>query len=130
LGGRSKDEEVKKRTLYEVRTSLPQQKQPGSQRVQGILAMKKLTSSCLTLLQPLEATGTPLDHRVLLELGIITKDQADSLETELESMMGMSTDNTPGIMLEQWLGRFIAVCQRPVLPDDFEGGAWEEEEFE
>jgi helicase required for RNAi-mediated heterochromatin assembly 1 len=91
--------------------------------------MKILTSRSQMLLQPLEATGTPLDHRVLLELGIITKDQADSLDAESGPMMGMSADNTPGIMMEQWLGRFIAVCQRPVLPDDFDGG-WEEEEFE
>lgn len=130
LGGRSKDEEIKKRTLFEVRTSLPQQKQPGSQRVQGILAMKKLTSRCQLLLKPLEATGSLLDHRVLLDLGIMTKDQADSLEADSVPLMGMSVGNTPGIAMEQWLGKYIAVCQRPILPDDFGGGAWEEEDFE
>jgi helicase required for RNAi-mediated heterochromatin assembly 1 len=126
LGGRSKDAEIKKRTLYEVRQGVPSQKQPGSQKMQANIAMRKLTSSCQLLLAPLEANKPPLDHRVLLSLGLITQEQAKSLELDSQYTMGISPIENPGILMEQWLGKCLAPCHRPSQPDDY-GWGFEEE---
>jgi helicase required for RNAi-mediated heterochromatin assembly 1 len=129
LGGRSKDPDIKKRTLYEVRSNTPPQKQPGSQKVQATIAMKQLTSNCQLLLAPLEANKPPLPHGVLLSLGLITQEQADSLELDSQCTMGISPADNPGILMEQWLGKCLAPCHRPSQPDDY-GWGFEEEDFE
>ncbi|CAO2653891.1 Nn.00g106240.m01.CDS01 [Neocucurbitaria sp. VM-36] len=129
LGGRSKDKEIKKRTLWEVRSELAQQKQPGSQKVQAIIAMRKLTNACQILLAPLEANKPPLNHKVLLSLKLLTEKQAESLEMDSRYTMGISSTDSPGILMEQWLGKCLAPCTRPILPDDYEWG-YEEEDFE
>ncbi|KAH7410083.1 P-loop containing nucleoside triphosphate hydrolase protein [Phaeosphaeria sp. MPI-PUGE-AT-0046c] len=128
LGGRSKDPQIKKRTLYEVRQSIPPQKQPGSQKIQATIAMRKLSTRIQMLLAPLEANQAPLDHRVLLKLDLITREQANSLEIDARSTMGISAVENPGILMEQWLGRCLIPCQRPSQPDDFSLGYEEEEE--
>lgn len=129
LGGRSKDADIKKRTLFEVRGNIPPQKVPGSQKMQATNAMRKLTNECQMLLTPLEANKPPLDHRVLLKLGLITRAQAESLEIDSQSTMGMSPADNPGILMEQWLGKCLAPCERPSQPDDYSWG-YEEEDFE
>ncbi|KAJ4374767.1 hypothetical protein N0V83_001843 [Neocucurbitaria cava] len=129
LGGRSKDKEIKQRTLFEVRSSIPQQKQPGSQKVQATIAMRKLINACQMLLAPLEANKPPLDHKILLSLKLITKEQAESLEMDSQCTLGISSTDSPGVLMEQWLGRCLAPCTRPILPDDYEWG-YEEEDFE
>jgi helicase required for RNAi-mediated heterochromatin assembly 1 len=126
LGGRSKDPDIKKRTLFEVRNSVPKQKQPGSQKMQATIAIRKLTSSCQLLLAPLEANKPPLDHRVLKRLGLITEEQATSLETDAQSIIGISPTENPGILMEHWLGRCLVPCHRPSQPDDY-GWGFEEE---
>jgi helicase required for RNAi-mediated heterochromatin assembly 1 len=126
LGGRSKHEDIKKRTLFEVRPNVPPQKTPGSQKIQATIAMRKLTNSFQMLLAPLEANKPPLDHRVLRNLGIITREQASSLEIDSQSTMGISPVENPGILMEQWLGKCLAPCHRPSQPDDY-GWGFEEE---
>jgi helicase required for RNAi-mediated heterochromatin assembly 1 len=126
LGGRSKDAEIKKRTLFEVRRSVPPQKRPGSQKIQATIAMRKLISSYQLVLAPLEANKPPLDHRVLVSLGLITQEQATSLELDSQCTMGISPVENPGILMEQWLGKCLAPCHRPSQPDDY-GWGFEEE---
>jgi helicase required for RNAi-mediated heterochromatin assembly 1 len=129
LGGRSKDKEIKKRTLFEVRSELPQQKQPGSQKMQATIAMRKLTTQCQLLLAPFEVNKGPLDHKVLRSLGLITQAQAESLEMESQCTMGGSPSDGPGILMEQWLGRCLAPCDRPIGPEQFDWGH-EEDDFD
>jgi len=129
LGGRSKDKEIKKRTLFEVRNELSQQKQPGSQKMQAIIAGKKLIAAAQMLLAPLEANKPPLGHRFLLSLGLITKEQAESLEMESECTLGVSPADSSSILVEQWLGKSLVPCNRPILPDDFDWG-YEEEDLD
>jgi helicase required for RNAi-mediated heterochromatin assembly 1 len=129
LGGRSKDKEIKRRTLFEVRSDLPQKKQPGSHKVQATIAMKKLTTQCQVLLAPLEVNKGPLGHKVLHSLGLITQSQAESLEMESQCTMGSSPSDSPGILMEQWLGRCLAPCDRPIGPEQFDWG-FEEDDFE
>ncbi|CAN9458742.1 unnamed protein product [Alternaria alternata] len=129
LGGRSKDKEIKKRTLFEVRSELPRQKQPGSQKAQATIAIRKLTTQLQVLLAPLEVNKVPLDHKLLRSLGLITRDQAESLEMESQCTMGVSPSDSPGILMEQWLGRCLAPCDRPIGPEQFDWG-YEEDDFE
>jgi helicase required for RNAi-mediated heterochromatin assembly 1 len=74
LGGRSKDnDKIRKRTLYEVRSSVSQPKANNSLKSQAIIEMKKLTTEMQMLLAPLEANKPPLDHRALVKLGVMTE---------------------------------------------------------
>lgn len=129
LGGRSKDKEIKQRTLFEVRAGMPPQKQPGSQKLQAMNAIRKLTMECQMLLAPFAPNKPPLDHKVLRCLGLITQEQADSLEMDSQCTLGISPTDNPSILMEQWLGRCLAPCTRPILPDDFDW-AYEEEDFD
>jgi helicase required for RNAi-mediated heterochromatin assembly 1 len=129
LGGRSKDPDIKKRTLFEVRSALPQQKRPHSQKVQATIAMRKSTTACQMLLAPLELGKGALDHRVLKQLGLITAHQAESLEMDNDSIIGPSTDAKPGESMELWLGKALAPYHRPSGLDNF-GWEWEEEDLE
>lgn len=129
LGGRSKDPDIKKRTLFEVRCAAPPQKMPHSQRVQATIAIKKAKITCQKLLAPLELGKRALDHRLLKQLGLLTKDQADSLEMDDDSILGPSTGAEPGDLVEQWLGKALTDCRRPSGPEDF-GWEWEEEDLE
>ena len=128
LGGRSKDPDIKKRTLFEVRSAMPSKKLPHSQKVQAMNAMKKATAACQILLAPLEMSKGPLDHHVLKRLGLLTKDQARSLEVDEDSIIPL-TAAEPGELVAQWLGKALTECHRPSGPDDF-GWEWEEEDLE
>jgi helicase required for RNAi-mediated heterochromatin assembly 1 len=48
---------------------------------------------------------------------------------ESQLTMGMSSSDGPGLLMEQWLGRCIAPCDRPIGPEEFEWG-YEEDDFE
>jgi helicase required for RNAi-mediated heterochromatin assembly 1 len=130
LGGRSKDQDViKSRTLYEVRKSTSQPKTNGTRKGKAHAILKSLTNEMQMLLAPLEINQPPLDHRVLAELDLITQEQAESLEMDELRAMGINSTDTPGILMEQWLGKSLMPCHRPIEPDDF-GMVYEEEDFE
>lgn len=129
LGGRSKDPDIKKRTLFEVRSAEPPQKQPFNQKTQATTAMRKAKVACQNLLAPLETGKGPLDHRILQQMGILTKDQAESLEMNDESILDTPTDSA-GELMQQWLGRALIECRRPMGPDDFGLDCYEEEDLE
>jgi helicase required for RNAi-mediated heterochromatin assembly 1 len=129
LGGRSKDKgKIKQRTLYEVRQNFLQPRHHDSFRMQAMTEIKKLTGTMQTLLAPLEANKPPLNHKLLVQLGLLTEEQAASLEMDTMYAMGVSRD-TPGIQMEQWLGKCLTPCFRPLQPDDF-AVEYEEEDFE
>ncbi|ORY12949.1 P-loop containing nucleoside triphosphate hydrolase protein [Clohesyomyces aquaticus] len=129
LGGRSKDQDkIKARTLYNVRSNMSQPRSLGSRKAQAMCAIRELTKKMQMLLLPLEVNKPPLTHKLLTELGLITEEQARSLEDESQEAMGVTAD-TPGIEMEQWLGRNLVPCHRSIGPDDF-GFEFEEEDFE
>ncbi|KAJ4290505.1 hypothetical protein N0V90_010722 [Kalmusia sp. IMI 367209] len=129
LGGQTKDQDkIKSRTLHEVRRTYEMPKIPGSRKNRSMGEIRQLTTKMRLLLTPFEIGKTPLDHRFLARLGLITEQQASSLEIDAQSAMGIPQD-TPGIQMEQWLGRCLVQCRRPIQPDDF-GMAYEEEDFD
>ncbi|KAF2646489.1 P-loop containing nucleoside triphosphate hydrolase protein [Massarina eburnea CBS 473.64] len=130
LGGRSKDtDKIKKRTLFEVRNSFSQPQQRNARRKnQAMNNLRQLTGKMQLLLAPLSIESGCLDHRLLVKLGLITDEQAESLEIDPSRAMGISQD-APGIQIEQWLGKNLVSSRRPIKPDDF-GVAYEEEDFD
>lgn len=129
LGGRSKDPEIKKRALFEVRSALPMNKRPHGPKTQGITGMKKARAACQKLLAPLELGIGPLDHELLQQMGLLTREQAGSLEMDHDSILDMPINKTPGEAIQQWIGKGLVECRRPAGPDDF-GCEWEEEDLE
>lgn len=129
LGGRSKDPEIKKRTLFEVRSALPPQRSPHGQKTQARTAIRKATAACQNLLAPLEMGKGALDHRLLKKLGLLTQAQAESLEMDNDSILGPSTNADPGDTMAQWMGKALIEFRRPLGPVDF-GWEWEEEDLE
>ncbi|KAF2743089.1 hypothetical protein M011DRAFT_481047 [Sporormia fimetaria CBS 119925] len=128
LGGRSKDKEkVLARTLHEVKSNMPlPRRAPGNLFGRSMAAMKRLKNEMRTILIPLEAGQGPISHQLLLELYIITKQQADSLEMDGICAMNLPSD-TPGVQMEQWLG--VSLTQREDMqPDDI--FPYEEDEYE
>lgn len=129
IGGRCKDVDIKKRTLFEVRSALPPRKRPHSQKTQATIAIRKARTACQMLLAPLELGKTALNHRLLKQLGLLTKDQAESLEMDNDSILEPSKDANPGELMAQWLGKALTDCRRPTGPEDFDW-EWEEEDLE
>lgn len=129
LGGRSKDKDkIKKRTLFEVRQNYSQPSEPRSRKNAAIRQMKQLIRKMQLLLAPLEQGKGCLDHRLLVKIGLLTDNQAESLEQDAQFAMGIIQD-APGIQFEQWLGKSLVQSCRPSQPDDF-GMAYEEEDFD
>ncbi|KAL1606332.1 hypothetical protein SLS60_003734 [Paraconiothyrium brasiliense] len=129
LGGQTKDQDkIKKRTLYEVRSTFEQAKIPGSRKNRAMSAMRQLTAKMRLLLAPFERGQPPLDQRLLAKLGLLTEKQAASLEIGVKSVMGIP-QTTPSIEMEQWLGRCLERWEHPYRPDDF-GMPYEEDDFD
>jgi helicase required for RNAi-mediated heterochromatin assembly 1 len=129
LGGRSKDQDkIKKRTLFEVRQGMQQPRDPRSRKNVAMGRIKQLTKKMQDVLAPFEQGKGCLDHRLLVRIGLITETQAESLKFDAQFAMGIVQD-TPGIQLEQWLGKSLVESRRPVQPDDF-GMDYEEEDFD
>ncbi|KAF2200225.1 P-loop containing nucleoside triphosphate hydrolase protein [Delitschia confertaspora ATCC 74209] len=119
LGGRSKDRDVVKcRTVFQLRAGMPEGKPRATLTARAFGEMRKLTSEMRTLLVPLEVNKPPLDHNLLKDLGIITQEQAESMETGCAETLGIAPD-TPGIQTEVWLGNLKIESLRPIQPDSF-----------
>jgi helicase required for RNAi-mediated heterochromatin assembly 1 len=129
LGGRSKDKDkIKKRTLFEVRQYYSEPREPKSRKSTAMAQMRQLTRKMQLLIAPLEQGKGCLDHRLLVQIGLITRVQAESLEVDAQFAMGIVHD-TPGIQIEQWLGKSLVQSRRPIQPDDF-GMDYEDDDFD
>ncbi|KAF2014622.1 P-loop containing nucleoside triphosphate hydrolase protein [Aaosphaeria arxii CBS 175.79] len=130
LGGRSKDNVIiKKRTLFEVRQGMSEPRHPQGGR--SVFArLRQVTSAMEKLLWPLMLGNSPIDHKILVKFGIITAEQGESIEAI--NAMGMSTQgpDTYGLKMEQWLGKCVTPCLRPLQPEDFADHEEDAEDYE
>lgn len=82
LGGRSKDQGIiKERTLYEVRKETSEDPPAGCLFGMAKKKMRDMEKDFKIVLTPLCPDKKPLDHRLLENLKLLTKLQADSLES-------------------------------------------------
>ncbi|KAF7193807.1 Helicase required for RNAi-mediated heterochromatin assembly 1 [Pseudocercospora fuligena] len=82
LGGHSKDKDVvKKRTLYALRYETSENPPSGCLQGWAKKRMSDLQKEISVMLSPLQPGPKPMDFRVLQEFKILTKKQADSLES-------------------------------------------------
>ena len=107
LGGRSKDEEVKRRALYEVRQANKLPPIPNS--FYGV-AQRRLEQQSQVLRESLDPLSprharTPFSAVDLFSLGVISKTQADSLVTGAEEWVTGGTESSNETKL--WLGKAL-----------------------
>ncbi|EXJ91056.1 hypothetical protein A1O1_04163 [Capronia coronata CBS 617.96] len=138
LGGRSTDPEVKKRALFEIRQQERIKQIPGGLLGKSNHLLSKQARAMIAILAPIAKPGpdpfsTDLvsGPQTLVQLGIMTNDQAKSLE-EAASRWVSTSDNVDG-PLKLWLDRAIVPFEVKYAQDDFgfEDGVEEDDlEFE
>ncbi|KAF4542629.1 Dead box helicase [Lasiodiplodia theobromae] len=129
LGGRSRDEEIKKRTLFELKKVDRPPPIAGGSMTPANARLKKLERLMHTVLLPLQVNSGFLSHTVLHSLGTITQKQFDSLEqgdTRWESH-GAQQEADSEDRIADWVGKYHEFVDRGIPPDDF---AFEYEEVD
>lgn len=130
LGGRSKDRDViKARTLYEVRQLTSEAPPPGCLSGGARKKMREIEKEITLLLDPLKPSKTPVDHRFLEKLSLLTEQQADSLElgaSEWVQDQQLQPNESP---FSIWLGNTLVVVPPKQQPEDF-GFEFEEADLE
>lgn len=114
LGGRSKDEEVKKRTLFNLRESTKNRSK---------LAMKNLIKDMTDLLEPFKTGTQTLTLQNLLQHKIITAAQAKSIEDDVGGWVQADSRDEIQNPLQAWMRDALETVnlnhQQPIF-DNFE----------
>ena len=134
LGGRSKDKDViKARTLYEVRNQTSENPLSGSLAPSARKKMKEIEKEIGILLSPLRPGRPlqPLDFRALQNFGLISQQQADSLENGASKWVQdqLSNPNEARSPFSVWLGKALITVPPKQMPEDF-GFDYEEADLE
>lgn len=105
LGGRSGDEAIRKRTLYEVRQTTSAPALVGGLFTAAKRKLQHLIEQIVKLLEPFAVAreDRPFPARIFLESGILTRPQYDSLEENASGWVDSSTDQ-PQEPMALWLG--------------------------
>lgn len=128
LGGRSKDKGIiKERTLYEVRKKTSENPLAGSLGPNARRSMKQLTEQIKTLLLPLLPQKTALGVRMLNAFGLLTDEQATTLETGASQWVQSHLDNPNQSPFNVWLGKSLVSVPTKQLPENY-GFEYEEAE--
>ncbi|KKY15252.1 putative atp binding [Phaeomoniella chlamydospora] len=113
LGGRSTDDEIKRRALYEVRRSLKIPPVKGGCFVSSIHQHKATTAELLETLAPITCSrddATPiLGSELFHSLGLLTNEQLESLSVGTAQWTG--GDSTNEDPLSMWLGKSVIPFQ-------------------
>lgn len=119
LGGRSTDaENIKPRTLYEIRTA-DRSSNPNGPKGPSLAKQRQLVQEMLNLLAPLTNGDEPFSPELFKEYGIITEAQQNSLNKgAAEWVRADQVDQVSGNMA-MWLGRDLITANRRTLPEDF-----------
>jgi helicase required for RNAi-mediated heterochromatin assembly 1 len=126
LGGRSKNVEVKKHTLYEIRKKTNVRPPVGSLFGRAMKAQSDLAKAMVQTISPLVRDGDPrpLAPEALLELKIITTGQAQSLVTGAIQWVSSSSEQ-PQDAMSLWLDKQLIPFEVVYEQDTF---GYEEEE--
>lgn len=105
LGGRSGDDAIKRRTLYEIRQTTSTPVLIGGLLASARRKLQQLIEQITKLLEPfaVDREDRPLPARSFLESGILTRAQYDSLVENASGWVDSSTDEPPEPMAV-WLG--------------------------
>lgn len=118
IGGMSQDVEIiKPRTLYEIKRGERQQMPMGGVRFQALARIKRLADQMVQLLDPLNPKQQCLSAESLVQRGIITDVQHQSLIDGAAEWVNSSVDQ--GDVVAVWLGDNLLEARRPILPQDF-----------
>ena len=130
LGGRSKDKGVvKARTLYEVRKLTSENALAGCLAPKARIKMRELTEQIKTLLLPLNPDKQPLDAKMLNGLGLLTENQADSLEAGASQWVQAEFGNPNQSPFTIWLGKSLVAVPPKQMPETY-GFQYEEADLE
>lgn len=132
LGGRSKDQEVvKARTLYAVRSEESKDPVSGSLDRGAKKKMHDMGKELAMLLLPLQPENLPIDFRKLENLGLLSQQQANSLEAgAAEWVQGSLSDPRQAQSpFTVWLGKSLVSVPLKQQPEKF-GFDFEEPDLE
>lgn len=130
LGGWTKDlENIKPRTLYEVKRAIRHGNPPGSLRGPALTKIKQLAKEMMVLLAPLTEGKESLSASVLHEYGIISDGQYDSLVKGSKEWVRAGAGDVVSGTMDTWLGDERVEAKKRTLPEDF-GIEFEEADLE
>ncbi len=128
LGGQTKKPEIKKRALYEVRQNEQLPPLPGSLFGKANAQMKVLVEKMVDTLSPLnrDTSRGPFSAQMLLDLGILTEVQKDSLEQGAAQWVTAGDLKSENAM-QLWLNKALLPFQVVYKLDNF---GFEEEDID
>ncbi|KAI7471869.1 P-loop containing nucleoside triphosphate hydrolase protein [Hortaea werneckii] len=123
LGGRSKDQDViKKRTLHAVKQEMGNSPLAGCLKANARKKMKALEKDMALIMTPLKPSGAPLDFRMLKSFGLLTENQAESLEKGASKWV-QAERSDPNIALKSpfnvWMGKALSPVPVKQQPEEF-----------
>jgi len=117
LGGMSTDVEIiKPRTLYEIKSAIRHPNPMGSLRGPALATMNETTKELIGILAPLTLDKEQIPSDVLLNYGVITRAQHESLVKGAKEWF--SADSSVEGDMATWLGESRIKAERRVSPED------------
>ncbi len=119
LGGRTADLDIRKRTLYEVRSACSTPNISGGMKGPALKRCKDIIEHLMTLLGPLTMDKEPLPATLFLKLGLLNQAQVNSLEKGAQEWVRIEQyDHITGD-IAAWLGDQRMRVDRKYQPEDF-----------
>lgn len=130
LGGMTSDlENIKPRTLFEVRLSTRLANPQSAPRTPSLVRLRKLSEQMRILLAPLSETDQPLSSELLKKYNIISHAQFTSLEKGAAEWVRVDEPGQIQGDIAMWLGTELIRAETRTLPEDF-GFDFEETDLE
>ena len=118
LGGRSLDEKIRERTLYEARRSRQFTSAPGGLRASSLGHVRRLQQRILAILDPLNRSNGTLTPDDFCALGLITEGQRDSLQRGADEWVHADGFDRPKGAIAVWLCDELVPFVRHGLTED------------
>lgn len=120
LGGMTTDQEnIKPRTLFEVRSSTKLSNPASAPRLPSLARMKMLALEMRNLLAPLSDTDEPFSSELFKKYGIITEAQFTSLQKGAAEWVRVDEPGEVQGDIAMWLGTELIKAEPRTQPEDF-----------